>query len=151
VIRIGILRSLSLLLSLSSCPMIAGELCGSKEGYFNVLASTYLVPDYFPPENELARLVSDRDIKRCEDLGSVYLGQVCADHDACYIQKQPKNTCDRALQDRWVRQCREVYHKLSTDHLACRLACEVFVKLMSEAQRYNENGFCPSCDAYDAS
>lgn len=139
----------SMLLFAGSQTLSAGELCGSKEGYFNQLASTYLIPDFFPPENELAQLLPNEDRERCEAIGSVQLGKACLSHDLCYAQRLDKGDCDKKLQDAWVKECRKVFSQLSRDQLVCRLTCEGFVKLMSEAQRFDEEGFCPSCTAYD--
>ena len=137
---------------LSSVSARSGELCGSKEGFLNQLTSTFLIPDYFPPETEALRgLVSDADYRKCQKLAVVPLGLSCQDHDNCYDQRLPKDECDKSLQDAWIKQCRATYYKLAIDHYTCRLACESFVKLMSEAQRYNSNGFCPSCEAYSTS
>lgn len=130
----------------------AGDQCGSKEGYVNQLASRILIPDSFPPQNPALRsLVSDADLARCERLGSSDLGRSCQGHDECYDLRQPKDSCDRTLQDNWVKACKTTYFKLTFDHQICRLSCENFVKLMSEAQRYNSGDFCPSCDAYNTS
>lgn len=127
----------------------SGELCGSKSGYLNEFTSSFLIPDYFPPETPALRdLVSDADYKRCQRLAIVPLGLSCQQHDKCYEQQLPKDGCDKSLQDAWVRQCRATYYKIAIDHYTCRLACEAFAKLMSEAQRYDSGGFCPSCEAY---
>lgn len=128
---------------------LAGERCGSKEGYLNELASSFLIPDQFPPETEALRsLVSEADYKKCQRLATVNLGESCAAHDLCYEAQLDKDQCDSTLQDSWVKACRKTYYKLAIDHYTCRIACESFVKLMSEAQRYNGQGFCPSCAAY---
>jgi hypothetical protein len=127
----------------------SGELCGSKEGILNQLTASFLIPDYFPPETEALReLVSDADYQKCQRLAVVSLGSACQKHDACYEQQLGKEQCDRTLQDNWVKVCRATYYKLAIDQYTCRLACESFVKLMSEAQRYDSQGLCPSCEAY---
>ncbi len=127
----------------------AGEFCGSKEGYINQLTSFFLIPDYFPPETDALReLVSDADYQKCQRLAVVPLGSACQKHDACYDQQLGKDQCDLSLQDNWVKACRSTYYKLAIDHYTCRLACESFVKLMSQAQRYDSQGICPSCEAY---
>jgi hypothetical protein len=128
----------------------SGELCGSKEGFLNQLTSTFIIPDYFPPETEALReLFSEADYQKCQNLAVVPLGRSCLQHDLCYEHQLGKEKCDKTLQDMWVKQCRAVYYKLAMDHYTCRLACESFVKIMSEAQRYDSQGFCPSCDAYN--
>lgn len=130
----------------------AGESCGSKEGYLNQLTSQFLIPDSFPPETELLRsLISDADLERCERINVISLSASCEAHDGCYEQRFDKNSCDKSLQDSWVKSCRSSYYKLTFESQGCRLACESFVKLMSEAQRYDGNGFCPSCEAYNNS
>jgi hypothetical protein len=130
----------------------AGELCGSKEGFLNQLSSTFLIPDQFPPETEALRgLVSEADYQKCQLLAVVPLGLSCQQHDDCYDQKLGKDQCDRTLQNSWLKQCRKTYYKLAVDHYTCKLACESFVKLMSDAQSYNSKGFCPSCEAYNNS
>lgn len=140
----------SMLLLLIPANARSGELCGSKEGILNQLTSSFLIPDYFPPETEaLQGLVSDADYQKCQRLAVVSLGFACQQHDACYDRQQGKDQCDRTLQDSWVKACRSTYYKLAIDHYTCRLACESFVKLMSEAQRYDSNGICPSCEAYN--
>lgn len=127
----------------------AGDYCGSKEGYLNQIASSFLIPDRFPPENPALRsLVSDADITRCERLGTADLGAPCLQHDSCYQARLDKTQCDKNLQDNWIKVCRATYYKLTFDSQICRLSCESFAKLMSEAQRYDDAGFCPSCDAY---
>ncbi len=128
----------------------AGESCGSKEGILNQFTSAFIVPDYFPPETEALRgLISKTDYERCSKLDYAPLGFSCQKHDECYDSRLPKDHCDSGLQDAWVKQCRSTYYKLTFDAQTCRLACESFVKLMSEAQRYSSGGVCPSCDAYD--
>ncbi len=140
---------LTLFFSLIAANSLAGEFCGSKEGYINQLASTFLIPDQFPPETDALRsLVSEADYRKCLRLAVVNLGESCLAHDKCYEQQLDKDQCDSSLQDSWVNACRKTYYKLAVDHYTCRLACESFVKLMSEAQRYNGQGFCPSCAAY---
>ena len=125
--------------------------CGSKKGYLNQIASSILIPSSFPPDNEALRnLVSEADLKRCEKITIVNLNDACKRHDSCYEMKQPKQSCDEALQDEWVKSCRKAYSGLSSNHLICQYACTSFVKLMSEAQRFQSEGFCPSCDAYDS-
>lgn len=127
----------------------SGELCGSKEGILNQLTSSFLIPDYFPPETEALRgLVSDADYQRCQRLAVVSLGSACQKHDQCYEQQLGKEQCDRTLQDNWIKDCRATYYKLAIDHYTCRISCEAFAKLMSEAQRYDSQGVCPSCEAY---
>jgi hypothetical protein len=127
----------------------SGEFCGSKEGYINQLTASFLIPDYFPPETEALReLVSDADYQKCQRLAVVPLGSACQKHDDCYNQQLGKDQCDRSLQDNWVKACRSTYYKLAIDHYTCRLACESFVKIMSQAQRYDSQGICPSCEAY---
>lgn len=128
----------------------AAELCGSKEGYINELASEFLIPDYFPPEvNILSNLVSKADYERCSKVEYVDLGSSCFEHDLCYDDRFPKEQCDKDLQANWVNKCKQTYYKLTRDHIMCRIACEAFIKIMSEAQRYDSQGFCPSCDAYN--
>ena len=127
----------------------SGELCGSKEGLLNQITSAFIIPDYFPPETDALReLVSDADYRKCHRLAAVSLGSACQKHDTCYEQQLGKEQCDKTLQDMWVKECRSTYYKLAIDHYTCRLACESFVKLMSEAQRYDSEGVCPSCEAY---
>jgi len=145
----GILASTILLLTPAKAR--SGELCGSKEGLSNQITSSFLIPDYFPPETDALRdLVSDADYQKCQRLATVSLGSACQKHDFCYEQKLGKEQCDRTLQDNWVKACRSTYYKLAIDHYTCRLSCEAFVKLMSEAQRYDSNGICPSCEAYNS-
>ncbi len=135
----------------SSSISYAGEYCGSKTGYLNELASSFLIPDMFPPVNELLKdLIADDHYKTCSDIGFVDLAPSCMDHDSCYYRQDPKDQCDRNLRRSWLSQCKASYSVASWDHYKCRLACEYFVKLMSKAQRYDHGGFCPSCDAYDA-
>ncbi len=141
---------LSVLLITSSIAQ-AGEFCGSKIGYLNQLTSEFLIPENFPPESELLKnLVSRTDRERCEKLSPVYLGESCRQHDLCYIEQLGKESCDSALQDSWVKDCRQSYRSLSIDSYVCRLACESFVKLMSQAERFDSNGYCPSCDSYNS-
>jgi hypothetical protein len=131
-------------------PALAGEFCGSKEGYLNQIASAFIIPDFFPPETEALRgLVSKADYERCSRIAFAYLGNACQAHDECYDARFPKEQCDKQLQGSWVKACRATYYKLTVDSQVCRLACESFVKLMSEAQRYDSGGVCPSCEAYN--
>lgn len=128
----------------------AGEFCGSKEGWLNQLSSYILIPDFFPPESEALRgLISRADYERCSRIAFANLGESCQAHDECYDWRLPKESCDKKLQDSWVKACRTTYYKLTFDSQTCRLACESFVKLMSEAQRYDSGGVCPSCEAYN--
>lgn len=150
---IGLFSNLATYTFLLAMPSLAsaGESCGSKEGYFNQLTSMLLIPDYFPPETPALRdLVSNADYERCQRLAIVPLAPACDAHDGCYDAQLPKDQCDREMQDSWVKSCRKIYWKLTVDHYTCRLACEAFVKLMSEAQRYNSGGICPSCEAYNS-
>lgn len=141
----------SVFLLLTSANARSGELCGSKEGYLNQLASSFLIPDFFPPEKDALRdLVSEADYRKCQSIAVVPLGIACQQHDRCYEQQTGKNQCDQTIQDNWVKSCREIYYKIAIDHYTCRLACEAFVKLMSEAQRYDSKGVCPSCEAYES-
>ena len=130
---------------------MSGEACGSKVGYLNQLASKFLIPDEFPPETEALRnLVANVDYERCQSLGTVSLGLSCLAHDTCYSERRPKRECDHELKRSWIESCRHTYEKPTIDSLLCKLACEEFIKLMSIAQSYNQQGFCPSCEAYDA-
>jgi hypothetical protein len=129
---------------------LAGEYCGSKEGYLNQITSAFIIPDFFPPETEALRgLISKADYERCSRIAFAYLGASCQAHDDCYDARISKESCDKELQDAWVKACRSTYYKLTFDSQTCRLACESFVKLMSEAQRYDSDGVCPSCEAYN--
>lgn len=151
---IGLFKTISTCLVLLIAPGKAqsGELCGSKEGFLNQLTSTFIIPDYFPPETEALReLVSEVDYQKCHRIAVVPLGLSCLQHDHCYEQRLEKEQCDKTLQDLWVKQCRATYYKLAMDHYTCRLACESFVKILSEAQRYDSQGVCPSCEAYNQS
>jgi hypothetical protein len=143
--------SLFVVLSLATGQTAFSSECGSKEGYLNQLASSILIPSTFPPDNEALRnLVSDADLRRCERIRTVNLNEACLRHDSCYEMRLPKSSCDETLQDEWIKACRTAYSGLSTNHLICQYACTSFVKLMSEAQRFQGEGFCPSCDAYDS-
>lgn len=117
---------------------IACEFCGFEEGYINELAAGFLFPDYFQPEADLLNsFVSKADYRRYASITYVNLGDSCLEHVLYYDVRLPKFQCDRDLQANWVRQCKQTYYKLTRDHLICRLACESFVKLMSEDQRYD--------------
>lgn len=153
----GLLFNSSFMLGASQSA--AEELCGSKEGYLNTLASNFLIPDYFPPETEVLKdlIPEGSDIGQCgEKFGLVHLGETCEQHDRCYESiDSNKSACDRELRDQWVKTCRSQYRERGnlSERLkmaACRVSCEWFVKLMSEAQTSNNRGFCPSCDAFDA-
>ena len=150
-LRTLVWKILPCLFLLASPKILAGDLCGSKEGYLNQLTSTFIIPDYFPPETEVLKgLVANVDYEKCQSIASVPLGLSCQDHDRCYEMQTTKEQCDKAIQDSWIKQCRRSYYKLAADHFTCKLACEAFVKLMSEAQRYDSNGICPSCEAYNS-
>ena len=128
---------------------LASEECGSKEGYFNSLSSTYVIPDYFPPETEaFTSIVSDSDYNRCADISFTYLGTSCRIHDRCYDARMNKAYCDNRLASDWIKSCEKTYYKLTFDHQICRISCIAFAKLASAAQTYNHGDFCPSCDAY---
>jgi hypothetical protein len=129
----------------------AGDVCGSKIGLLNEAASEFLIPDEFPPETPLLYgMVSKADRSVCERISKVKLSFGCSAHDRCYQNREPKSQCDKSLHDMWVRSCRTSYYHLTIESQACRLACESFVKIMSEAQSYDSGGICPSCDSYNA-
>ncbi|NRA68986.1 MAG: hypothetical protein HRU19_31235 [Pseudobacteriovorax sp.] len=128
----------------------SAENCGSKEGFYNELAATALIPDCFPPESPLLEnLVSSADYNRCADQGFAFLGRACRIHDRCYDVQIDKNYCDNRLRSEWQQACRQTYNELSFDSQICKLACLTFVEISSKAQTYNRNGICPSCDAYE--
>lgn len=139
-------------------PALSGEFCGSKEGQLNELVGTFLIPDQFPPESELLAevITAQSEMADCAgNYGVADLGRSCEEHDRCYeTSGAGKGSCDKKLRDGWVKSCRAQY-KDRGDFMerikltGCRLSCEVFVKLMSEAQTSNNNGFCPSCDAFE--
>ena len=147
------MKPLLILLSLSfSLSAIGGQRCGSKEGYLNQLASSFLIPDNFPPENPL---LHTGEFRFCgEDYGTTYLGAGCYHHDNCYeTLGAAKSSCDASLQDNWVKACKYQYPNRGSvitraKRAVCREACTGFVKAMSEAQRFNTDGYCPSCEAY---
>lgn len=139
-----IILLLTLLISQIS---FAGLKCGTKEGMLNQLASTFIIPDQFPPETPVLRdLFEDSGLyESCHDV--VDLGAACSEHDRCYEQQLGKSRCDDRLQDQWVKTCKKVY---PFSLHPCQYYCTWVVKTLSEAQRFDENGFCPSCDAYEA-
>ncbi len=144
----GIWNFLSL--ALHTYPLQASEFCGSKIGYFNQLASLYLIPKEFPPENQLNRLLSKRAQDVCRRLNVVNLETACVAHDSCYAAQRDKKSCDQELADNWASGCQEAYGRLLRDDVLCQIGCEAFVYTLSEAQQFEKDDFCPSCDAYEA-
>jgi hypothetical protein len=131
-----------LMLAIFSFPAFAGVECGSKKGFFNAIASIELIPDFFPPENRIFdKFLQKSSLNRCD---KVSLSNGCRDHDLCYDMRLGKRNCDKKLLFDWVYSC-----KKASNDLICESACEIFVTIMSEAQRYDDGAFCPSCEAYN--
>lgn len=124
----------------------SGTDCGSKEGFMNQLASTVVIPDFFPPESELyTRLIEGVGLDQCSSLS---LSRACQDHDQCYDEQRDKEFCDDKLLEDWTQICEEGYPAWDP---YCRFSCIFMVKIMSRAQRYAHGDFCPSCKAYEFS
>src|SRR5216117_1619692 len=75
--------------------------CGPRGSFFSNMASHVAIPDYFPPENFLARLFVGAvyDFGMCEDnYEPVHLGRSCMGHDQCYTTLgTDKENCDQTL------------------------------------------------------
>jgi hypothetical protein len=133
--------------------------CGSKEGRLNQVATDFVIPDYFPPDSPVLRALiewsTSGTVGRCENLfGRASLKPACRAHDRCYETfYETKGRCDEKLLHDWEEKCKRQYRnrRNSPDNFlrtACREACVKFIKLMSEAQKFNEAGYCPSCKAW---
>jgi hypothetical protein len=146
---------------------LAGD-CGSKVGKLSAILTLFVIPNKFPPDSPVLKaLLSNSDlaiINSCEPLyGRADLSSACIKHDLCYdVHGVSKGNCDRQLLEGWEATCKHQYRNMFTRILgvdvaypdnpvrsACRTACVTFVGLMSEAQKVNQSGFCPSCDAFN--
>lgn len=145
---------------------LAGD-CGSKEAQLPP-AAKFVIPNKFPPDSPVLKalvVISGlSSVDSCEALfGRAAFDPACREHDTCYdIPGSSKSNCDVKLRQGWEASCGDQYRNRFTSVLgvdvpfpdnpertACRIACVSFAGVMSEAQRVNEAGSCPSCVAYD--
>ena len=121
----------------------------------------FAVPNYFPPDSPVLRSLvvytGTGAVITCENLfGRASMAPACNAHDACYANaSMTKTSCDQKLLHDWEDKCNMQYKNVSLAldnplRTACRESCKSFVKLMSEAQKFDEGGICPSCMAYNA-
>lgn len=130
--------------------------CGPRGNFWSSMASHVAIPDYFPPENFLARMIASPffgDLSICEEeFEPVYLGQSCMVHDQCYeTLGADKENCDETLIAGWMTSCEERY--MGSDEIAsyCLSACKDVTQIMYDAMRYDDGSFCPSCIAFENS
>lgn len=133
---------------------IKGEYCGTRGSFLGTLASDIAIPDYFPPEKFLTRLLITPffpDLSACEEeYEAVHLGESCRAHDECYSTLgESKEGCDDDLLALWHESCAERYSGGDETSSHCRDACESFTRLMYDGLRYDDGIFCPSCKAYE--
>lgn len=133
---------------------ILGVNCGSRGNLWGTIASEYLIPDYFPPENHALRqllISSTIDLSMCEeDFSAAYLGNSCIAHDECYSTVgAPKERCDRDLKRGWIAACELNYPPVSVSGALCRSVCKEIINVMYQAMSYDNGSFCPSCRAYE--
>jgi hypothetical protein len=131
-----------------------GLYCGTRGNFWGTLASEIAIPDYFPPEKFLTRLIISpffSDLSMCEeDFEPVNLGESCLLHDQCYTRLGVfKDECDRDLLTRWERSCAERYQQSSYASSYCLDTCNYVVNFMYNALRYDDGYFCPSCRAFE--
>lgn len=133
---------------------IQGLHCGTRGTMLGSIASDTLIPDYFPPEHFLLRLLLVNpliDLSVCEtELPRVNLGASCMVHDRCYrTLGATKDACDNDLRRDWLAQCAANYGTHTTTSDMCLGACNTIVELMNAGLRYNDGTFCPSCRAWE--
>lgn len=142
-----------LAISLNADEEAFGLHCGTRGNLWGTIASDLLIPDYFPPENELLRaLLIDSPLINlgiCEDAFTpAYLGQSCMMHDQCYqTLGATKDGCDEDLKGGWLESCDESYPGFLG--FFCRSACKLAVRVMYTALRFQSGEFCPSCRAFE--
>lgn len=126
--------------------------CGPRGSFLGALASDLAIPDYFPPEQYLVRMLAEPilgDLSICDQFEPVYLGQSCQAHDQCYYTLGAnKETCDQDLYEGWINSCHERYYGASYESAYCNNVCVEAVEFMYGALRYDVGGFCPSCTAF---
>lgn len=138
---------------------IMGLHCGPRGNFFGTIASDYVIPDYFPPENFLLRSLLSLvnpwgiDLSICEEEFSlVHLGQSCLGHDQCYATLgETKDGCDEALFLGWQQSCSDSYLGQGASAMQCLNACQGAVTFMYNAMLYDDGVFCPSCIAFESS
>lgn len=129
--------------------------CGTRGNLIGTIASDFLIPDYFPPENTLLRMLLANpffNIATCEANGSrAHLGASCIEHDTCYATLGAvKDSCDADLLSGWQGSCEDSYGNGGTlSSTLCLNACQGMTQLMYHALRYNDGRFCPSCIAFE--
>jgi hypothetical protein len=134
---------------------INGLHCGTRGSFLGILASDFLIPDYFPPENPLLRFLLVNpfliNLGECEkNYEPVHLGEACMAHDACYgTLGANKDTCDEALMTNWASACDKHYANKGEMSKKCAHACHTVAELMHTAMSYDDGIFCPSCIAFE--
>lgn len=117
------------------------------------IASAFVIPDYFPPENFLLSTLMPAllftDISECaENFSPVHFGQSCLEHDRCYATLgSKKDECDDTLLDGWLESCAQTYNGGGAE--SCLNACELMVNIMFAGLRFQTQDFCPSCKAFE--
>lgn len=152
------LAFLFLLSSSSFSEGIMGLHCGTRGTLLGTIASDFIIPDYFPPENLALRLFLVNpllvDLSACEqNHPRVHLGASCMIHDRCYATLDAdKNACDDDLFASWQGSCEENYSDADADTSdMCLGACTAMINIMNAALRYDDGNLCPSCRAYERS
>src|SRR5579871_221870 len=134
---------------------IMGQHCGTRGTLIGTIASEFVIPDYFPPEQFLLRisiLLPWADVlATCEtEYAPVNLGESCLSHDQCYATLgATKDSCDDTLLQGWQQACNDGYAGDDETSSLCRNTCHDFADLMYTALRYQDAEFCPSCIAFD--
>lgn len=135
-------------------PNIHALHCGTRGTLIGTIASDFLIPDFFPPEHFLIRMLVAPfiDLTICDDLGKANLGIACAEHDNCYSESGvDKEICDLNMKNGWQEACLEKYHdhESSKWHNYCLNLCQDAASLMYDIFSYDDGLFCPSCIAFN--
>jgi hypothetical protein len=133
---------------------IRGLHCGTRGTLLGTIASDYLIPENFPPENFLARMVLApfEDLSICDEGGPAHLGETCMYHDQCYGTLGAfKDQCDENMIQGWRSNCIERYSDGSEIGALCLDLCTGVVDSMYDIFLYDDGSFCPSCTAFENS
>jgi hypothetical protein len=132
---------------------ILGLHCGTRGTLIGTIASDLFIPDFFPPEHVLVRMLLAPfvDLTICDDIGQAHLGLACEEHDKCYGSKNAtKEVCDEDMLNGWQKACSNQYLVDQSSEVVsyCLQLCNDAVGFMYDTFSYDDGIFCPSCIAF---
>jgi len=110
--------------------------CGSMNSASNSVLTNVLVPDYWPPDEQLLNLAEGWSSTVCRPRGLARLYKGCRTHDYCYsIPGKTKADCDNEIKLDWWKACDDAY-----GDGYCRSACRASTELYNTVLRNAGDG-----------